>query len=179
MRLVLVSPLYPPDVAWPAPYVKELAKRLAKEHIVTIVTYGHLPEQVPDVKIIAIDKRRPLILRLIAYVVALWRATRNADLVYAQNGPSVELPLAIVNFFLQRPLVMQWGDTPAHEYAQKHFSRRAIERAAFAHAKVITDAPSAKPEILPLEPRPDAALAEWERSWNTHLQSLKKEFQNV
>jgi hypothetical protein len=176
MRLVLASPLYPPDVAWPASYIKELAKRLAEEYEVTIVTYGRLPEQVRGVKIVAIDKRRMLPLRLIAYTIALWGALRRADVIYAQNGPSVELPLVIANFFLRRPLIAQWGDVPAHAYAQEHFARRMIERAAFGHAKMINESPLPKPEILPLEPRPEAALAQWEESWQEHVRMLKAIF---
>src|SRR3989344_9051256 len=40
MKIVLATALYPPDIAPPAPYVKELATRLAANHEVTIVTYG-------------------------------------------------------------------------------------------------------------------------------------------
>lgn len=177
MRLVICTPLYPPDIAEPAPYVKELAKRLAKECAVTIVTYGRLPEQVEGVQIVAVDKRRSLLPRLFSYTRALWSAARDADCIYLQNGPSVELPAALVLTFLRKKLVVHIGDRAAHEYAQKKFWRRALESWTFGKAeKIITESPLPRPEILPLEERPDTALAQWEQSWTEHIAILKKVF---
>ena len=175
MKIVLATPLYPPDIAEPAPYVKELARRLAPDHQVTVLAYGRLPEKVPGVTIVAIDKRRPLPVRLFLYTIALLRAARSADIVYTQNGPSVELPVAVVNFFLRRPLVARWGDEAAHTYAQKKFMRRTVERLAFGGAKIVTGSPLPRPEILPFEPQPTDALAAWEESWQMHLRELTKQ----
>ena len=179
MKIVLATPLYPPDIAEPAPYVKELARRLAPDHQVTVLAYGRLPEKVPGVTIVAADKRHPLLVRLFLYTIALWRAARSADLIYAQNGPSIELPVAVVNFFLRRPLMARWGDEAAHAYAQKKFMRRTMERLAFGGAKTVMDSPLPRPEILPLEPRPTAALAAWEESWQAHVRELTQQFHDA
>ncbi len=177
MKIVLATPLYPPDIAEPAPYVKELAKRLSQKHEITIVAYGRLPEEVQGVRIIAVDKRRPLVLRLFRYTFALWSALRKADVIYAQNGASVELPVAIIVFFTRRPLVIGLGDRAAHEVAKKNFIRRTIERFAMKKAwSIVTDMPLERPEILPFGSRPDEALAAYETSWRTHLHNLEKTF---
>lgn len=177
MKIVLASPLYPPDIAEPAPYVKELAKRLSSGHSVTIVTYGHLPEKVANVSIIVVSKREMLAIRLIAYTMALWRAAKNADVVYAQNGPSVELPIAIVWFFLRRPLVMHVGDKAAHHYAARRPLRYLIEQLAIKSAQnVITESPLSRPEILPLEEPPTAQLSAYESSWGAHVRALLSTF---
>jgi len=172
MKIVLATPLYPPDIAEPAPYVKELAQRLSKTHQVTLVAYGRLPEQIPGVRIVAIDKRAPLPLRLIAYVRALRKAAKDADVVYAQNGPSVELPL----LFVSTRTVFHIGDTAAHVYAARHLLRRTLERLAMRRAQLVTEQPLVRPEVLPLEPRPDAALQAWEESWSAHLKTLERAF---
>lgn len=177
MRIVLATPLYPPDTEDPAPYVKELARHLASQHIITIVTYGRLPENVPGVQIVAVNKRRPLPLRLIAYTMALRRVARDADVLYAQNGPSTELPAGLVALVTRTPLVMHIGDPVAHEHAATHPLLRLIERFAFSRAQaVITDSPLPRPEILPLEPEPVAAQDAHRVSWEMHLRTLENTF---
>lgn len=78
MKIVLATPLYPPDIAAPALYVKELAKRIATLHDVTIVAYANLPETMPEVRMIAVSKRQPLPLRLLTYFAALIRSVRQS-----------------------------------------------------------------------------------------------------
>ena len=59
MTLVLASPLYPPDLAEPAPYTKELARRLSTTHTVIVVAYGRLPEKVPGARNKTLKKPKP------------------------------------------------------------------------------------------------------------------------
>jgi len=180
MRIILATPLYPPDVAQPAPYVKEVAKRLGERHQVSVVAYGRLPEKVSGVHIIAVSKSRPLPLRLLAYTLALWRAARSADVIYAQNGASVELPVGLVALFTGRPLVMCLGDTSAHARADKNYYLKIIERFAFSRARVtVTDMPFERPEILPFEPMPEAQLQAYEKAWDSHIESLEKTFKDI
>lgn len=180
MKIALLSPLYPPDIGEPAPYVKELAKRLAGRHEITIITYGRSPEKVPGARVVAVNKYYPLPLRLIAYFAALWRNARTADVIYAQNGPSVELPLALAALLSKSPLVMRLGDIPAHEYARRNPLRRLIEKSALGQARrVIADTPLKRPIIWPLEDFPAPALAAWNASWNTHLELLENIFKDA
>ena len=179
MRLLLATPLYPPDIAEPAPYTKELAGRLAPLYEVTVLTYGHLPEKVEGVRIVVIDKRAPLILRLARYTKALVREWHKADVLYTQNGPSVELPIALVRAWVRKPLFIRLGDTAAHQYASRHLLRRMLETLVLRSAQIV-DAPYLqKPEMLPFSPRPDSALATWEHSWEQHLEQLQKTFDHV
>lgn len=180
MRIVLATPLYPPEIAEPGPYVKELAKRLVKLHEVAIVTYARLPEKVPGVPIIAVNKRRPLPLRLLIYLLELRRAAKHSDVIYAENGASVELPVGLISLFNKRPLIMHIGDRAAHSRAQINPILRYIERFTFSRArKVITDIPLSKPEIIPFEPFPAEKLAAYERSWNAHLRVLEDMFSHA
>ena len=177
MRIVLATPLYPPEIAEPAPYIKELAKRLAKSHEVTIVAYARLPEDVPGARIIAVDKYLPLFLRLPRYFFSLLQAARSADVVYAVNGASVELPAALVSLFSSSPLIIRIGDRAAHERAQNNIVAGLIERFAFSRARdVIEDAPKVRPEIIPFEPYPAEQFAAYEQSWDAHLRTLEKLF---
>lgn len=174
MRVLIVTPLYPPEVADAALYTKELARRLSKDHKITIVTYAHLPEEVYGVSIVTIDKRRPRLARLRAFREAFLRAVKNADIVLAINGASVELPLLLTPIPKSVRLVFCIADAMAHARAG------LIERLAFARADIIVrELPPRRPEILPLEPEPTEALAAYEASWTTHLHTLESLFSHV
>jgi hypothetical protein len=168
MKILLATPLYPPDVAQPAPYTKELASRLAQAgHDVVAVVYGRLPEPVAGVRIVGVDKRQALPARLWDFYRTLSREAREADIIVAENGPSVELPL----LFVRGRIVLHVGDRAA---LGKGGVLAALARWRAAH--VVTDMPPERPEILPFVPRPDAALAHYEQSWTTHLAHLQTLF---
>jgi hypothetical protein len=174
MKIVLATPLYPPDVAWPAPYIKELARRLSPAHSVTVVTYGDMPETVENVRFVAISKRLPRAQRLMLYTLALLKEARIADVIYAENGASVELPLTVASFLSRTPVLLHIGDTRAHERAKKNAALGSIEKAAMQSArKIVADSPLERPEILPFAPYPTNDFAAYEASWQKHLETLE------
>lgn len=177
MKIVLATALYPPDIAEPASYVKTLAKHLTASHTVTIVTYGHIPEKIPGVRIIATAKSYVLPVRLLLYTISLFRAGREADLLYMQNGASVELPVAIVSIFTRIPVFIRFGDTSAHVWAQKHFLRRLVENFVSKKGYSVTAPnPLARPEILPFDEYPAKEFQNYENSWKEHLVALENTF---
>jgi glycosyltransferase involved in cell wall biosynthesis len=176
MKIAIATPLYPPDLGSLALYVKELAMRLKKEHEVTIIAYTHLPEPIPGVHIIAISKRQPLPLRLIAYFFALLRLMREADVVQAENGASVELPLTWAARLCRTPYLFHIGDAPASEYAKQDRARARIEARARTGARsVLTHLPLPRPEIL-LGARDENAWNRYESSWAEHLAMLQEAY---
>ncbi len=164
MKIVIASPLYPPDIADPAPYVKELARRLSGEHTVVVVTYGRLPEEVPGVQIMTTDKRQPALFRIIGFTVSLFRALRSADILYVQSGVSAELP-ALTALSWYRPKVLL-RITNGAEGLVRHTVRHIMLRHA---TRISTVAALVRPEILPFAPRPEAALRAYGSAWETHL----------
>lgn len=94
MKIVIATPLFPPDIGRPAEYVKELAKRLAGRCSVTVVAYGSLPEQVPGAKVVTVPKNWPIPLRMVAFTWRLWRELKGAQAVWVCDGASVGLPSA-------------------------------------------------------------------------------------
>ena len=185
MRIILATPLYPPDIAFPAPYIKELAKRLAgkgtlvdSKYEVTIVTYSDIPEEIPGVRILAVSKHKPLIYRIIAYTLQLARVVGKTDLIYAENGASVELPLGIVTFFTRTPLIIHLSDAFSHTRATQQKVYGMIERFALSRArKIITDIPLEKPEVLHFDPPSTAVVTAYQSSWNKHMSELTTAFE--
>lgn len=177
MRIAIATPLYPPDIAEPAPYVKELATRLATKHTVTIVTYGRFPEEIPGVRIVCVSKQRPLLIRLALYTFVLLRETRKADCVYAINGASVELPAGLVARLSQKPLFAHTRDSSAHARAQIDSLLGHIENFLLSRADaVVSNTPLSRPEVLPFVPHPTEAMEAYEASWQEHVRTLESTF---
>lgn len=180
MRIVIATPLYPPDIAPPAPYVKELIKRLAEKHQVTVVIYGRLPEKVPGVSFVCVDKRLLLPLRLLQFSFVLFKETLYADVLYVENGASVELPAGLTAFFTRKPLVIHSGDKSAQKKAEKNVWLKHISNFARAQAQnIVEKSPAPKPEILPFKPMPKTEFEVYKISWSTHVNELGKIFKHV
>lgn len=201
MKIVITTPLYPPDVAEPAPYVKELAMRLRDTDEVTIIAYNHIPEKIPGVKIVTIQKQFPMPIRLLTFTIALFKLSKEADVIYSQNGQSTELPLSIVSLLRNKPFVLRLGDEAALGFTQKKFALRLIQRFAIRRAQAnITHSdtttktisslaeidtvhqmqrPHSRPEILPFVSTDEAILNEFEQSWVQHVNELRAFFKHV
>lgn len=168
MRILIATPLYPPEVAPAAAYAKELARRLAENHEVAVLAYVHLPETLPGVRVVTIEKRQPRLARLRSFRAALALEAARADAVVALNGASVELPLL---FGTRAPVIFCIADANAHARAG------ILERLARVRARaVVANVPSPKPEILPFADYPVNALAAWETAWQEHIAMLEKLF---
>lgn len=190
MKIALLSPLYPPDIAELASYTKVLAKRLKEHHELTILTYGYLPEPIEGVKIIAVDKRVPLPLRLIRFIGELRGLSKKVDLIYAQNGASVEFPLIVMSLISSTPYILRMGDHAALARAEKRLSLQLIDRVAQKRAqqifftehgdgakdaRVVIEGPLPQPEILPFRTLP-TDMSDYENSWGEHCKVLEKLF---
>ena len=117
MKIVLATPVYPPEIGGPATYIKELAPRLKGEHKITIVAYASTSEQVPGTKLITVSKRRPLPVRLVIYFFKLYFAARHADVLYVQNGVASGLPAVLVGHLCHVPVVIKFVGDEAWERA--------------------------------------------------------------
>lgn len=180
MKIVLVTPLYPPDIAQPAPYSKELARRLSEAHEVVVVAYAHIPEEIPNVGVKPVSKRSPLFVRLINFLFVLLRSVKGADCIYAQNGGSVELPAVLVSFVTRKPLLLCFSDATAHKRAKHGWMLKNIEHLAVRRAyKVIHTIPPQRPEILPFQKAPSEKIAQYEMAWQKHLNELNIEFNHA
>jgi hypothetical protein len=197
MKITLATPLYPPDIAEPASYIKELAKRISEKHEITIVTYGKLPEKINNVNIVMINKHLPLLARLFLYLVSLVRAAKKTDIIYAQNGPATELPSAVAAVLTKKKLILRFGDNLALNRSQNkkifYFTKAIAEKTAKfiitadiskterqKKQKLITlKNPLPRPEIIPFEQKPEKQINEYEKSWHEHINELEKIFQNA
>ncbi len=119
MKIIIATHLYPPEIAEPAPYVEKISQALERKHKIIVVTYANVQNNTSPVELLTVKKNQPLFWRLVKYTITLFRAAKNADLIYAQNGSAVSLPAVIVKYLRRRPLVIRFYQDEAWQRAQQ------------------------------------------------------------
>ena len=128
VKIVLATPLFPPEIGGPATYVKELAERLRDTHAITIVAYASTAEKVPGTRLITISKRRLLPLRLLKFTYELFKAASDADVLYVQNAVAAGLPAIFVKMLTGKPVVVKFvGDEAWERATQLRFTTKQLE----------------------------------------------------
>lgn len=173
MRILIITPLFPPDVTVPASYAKELVSRLLTSgHEVTILLYGHHPEAIPGVTYRTVSKQQHILPRLVSFTRMLFSLRSQFDYFVLLNGPSTELPFALLTPLLKSPVMLIDNDMDAAQ--NKSFLRKLI-RIWILHsgAKHLTPTQTVlvRPEIHPLLPFPTEAREAYDSAWGTHLKS--------
>jgi glycosyltransferase involved in cell wall biosynthesis len=201
MRILIATPLYPPDIAGHAPYVKELASRLKNKHQVTVIAYNHIPEQIEGVGFTIVEKNLLLPIRVALFTVKLFVASLHADIVFVQNGASTELPMIIASLFSRTPYILRLGDEKPLCLAQQNFLYRKIlgfalhaanevvthtasslyladlQKRSNLHTKAIDiTRPLPRPEILPFTEYPHSSMEAYEEAWTDHTEKLNTLF---
>jgi glycosyltransferase involved in cell wall biosynthesis len=112
MRILIATPLYPPDVGGPATYSKLLFAGLPKNDIeVALVNFGavrHLPKGI----------------RHLVFCVQVFHAAKDVDLIYAQDPASVGLPAWFAAFLRRKPFLLKVVGDYAWEQGVQRFDVR-------------------------------------------------------
>ncbi len=109
MKLVIATPLYPPEIGGPATYAYILEENLPER--------GFLVSAVPFSAV----RHLPKVVRHIAYGYRLWRAARKHDLVLALDPVSVGLPALAASRLAGKPLVLKIVGDYAWEQGTQRF----------------------------------------------------------
>lgn len=120
MKVVIATPIYPPEIGGPATYIKELCERIRDEHEITVVAYARNGEQFPGTTLIAVSKDTPLPVRLFSFTRSLIRAAKGADIIYAQNAVAAGLPAVLAGIIRRKPVVIKLVGDEAWERATQH-----------------------------------------------------------
>ncbi len=95
MRLLIATPLYPPEPGGPATYAHNLVSELPSKDIqVAVLKFSDV-------------RRYPKIVRHIAYFVLLIRAGRDADALYALDPVSTGFPAMLAAKLLRKPFFVK------------------------------------------------------------------------
>ncbi len=128
MKILIATPIYPPEIGGPATYTKELCERLHTAHDITVVAYTGERFPFPGTQLIAISKSRPLPIRLIRYTLAVWKASRDMDVLYVQNAVAAGLPVALVSSLRRKPFILKFvGDEAWERATQMKKTKKLLE----------------------------------------------------
>ena len=107
-RILIATPLFPPDIGGPATYTKILVDELpGREFGMRVVHFGSV-------------RYLPKVIRHIAYGLRMFYQTRYADVVYAQDPVSVGLPALAASFLRRKPFYLKVvGDYAWEQYQQQ------------------------------------------------------------
>jgi glycosyltransferase involved in cell wall biosynthesis len=95
MRILLATPLYPPEIGGPATYARFLEKELPPHGVaITVLPFSTV-------------RRLPPGVRHLVYLFKLLALGRGADLIFAQDAYSVGLPSVAAATLLRRPLLIR------------------------------------------------------------------------
>ena len=109
MKIVLATPLYPPEIGGPATYTKELESELPRQGVeVAVVKFSDV-------------RRLPKLIRHIAYTWQVYRVARHADIIFAQDTVSCGLPALIASRLARIPFLVRVPGDHAWEQARQRF----------------------------------------------------------
>ena len=178
MKILIVTPLFPPDTGAPAPYTKQLLKHLNESgYSITLITYGKLPENAPYEKIIVLNKRWPKLFLLLASVFYVLREAKDNERIIVNNGPSSELPVLLASMFVFSPIILCLSDPIAKIRTRTGFYS-LIHRLLTKRSAKIVDLPDEKkylkPEKLPFNNESDRQkiIKEQTMWWREHISNL-------
>lgn len=109
MKLVIATPLYPPEPGGPATYAKLLEEGLPGEGVeVTLVKFGDV-------------RHLPRLVRHVAYFRLVRRVLKKADAVLALDPVSTGLPACLAAWSLRKPFVVKVVGDYAWEQGRQRF----------------------------------------------------------
>jgi len=109
MRLLVATPLYPPEPGGPATYAKLLEERLPQQGIrVKVVPFSLVRHHAP-------------VVRHIVYSLMLARYAGQADVIFVQDTFSTGAPAALVAWIFRKPLILRVPGDYAWEQGTQRF----------------------------------------------------------
>ena len=121
MKILLATPIFPPEIGGPATYSYEISRRLMKKgHDVRVVTFADTKPNVEDVEVIPVRLNYGFLgslRRQLWLFFTILRAARGVDLLYAQGAVVVGLCSLIAGKLLKKPVIVKFVGDVAWEQA--------------------------------------------------------------
>lgn len=126
MRIVLATGIYPPDTGGPASYTQALLTWFKEQgDEATVITYSDAPGS--DVNVVRVLRGSSVLSRYARYAWAVYKAARQADIVYLQGPVSEGFPGAIGAMLAGKPRVMKIVGDYAWEQAQQKGEKALLD----------------------------------------------------
>lgn len=127
MKIVLATPIYPPEIGGPAIYSQKLKEGLEKEgNAAKVVSYSGF-------------KKYPQPLRIFLYFLRLFKNTKGYDLIYAFNLTSCGLPACLASKILRKKFLIRVGGDFLWERAVEARRTKKPLREYFQESKTLKE----------------------------------------
>lgn len=131
MKILIVTPIFPPQIGGPATYTYELAKRLIPSHQVTIIAFGEKLMKLGGAKIVSVPLLGGVlgaIGRQATLIKAVASAARETDVIYAQGALVVGFTSSLIARIQGKPLIIKFvGDEVWEEALRKKKTNLELE----------------------------------------------------
>jgi glycosyltransferase involved in cell wall biosynthesis len=120
VRITIVTPIFPPEIGGPASYVPELAKRLCKDHQVTVIVFcSQKPKQYDEFKVVWVSTGGGLLIRQGQLLLKLLLQCYNSDLIYAQGTVTVGWASLVATTLMSNRLMVKFVGDELWEQSQR------------------------------------------------------------
>jgi len=130
MKILITTPIFPPEIGGPATYVKEFAQRAKKkDNDVEIITLTDVEnDNLDDIDITSVKRTRNKLARHSSLFSKILKKAKKHDLIYAQNPGAVGLPSVLAGSILRKPVVVKYvGDTAWEKAFREGKTKKLLE----------------------------------------------------
>lgn len=121
MKILITTPIFPPEIGGPATYTLEVSRRLqARGHTVRIITFADSSPEVSDLEIASVRTSYPVlgsIIRQSRFFMTVLGAARDVNMIYAQDPLVVGPSSLIAARFTRKPIIVRFGGDFVWQYA--------------------------------------------------------------
>ncbi len=128
MKILISTPLFPPEISYPAQFSKSFAKHLANcGYDVVVATFSDFPEKIENVEIVHVKKSDNLIWRLIKFYFLMIKEIKKQDLVILkQAGISTFLTLLVCKFYKVKTILKLREDEVSTRIKNQRISQNSF-----------------------------------------------------
>jgi len=132
MKILLTTPIFPPEIGGPATYTYEISRRLAERgHDVSVVTFADTKPEVKDIKVIPVRLNYRFLgslRRQSRLFFTILSAVRGMDLLYAQGAVVVGLCSLVIGKLTRKPVLVKFvGDVAWEQAVNTGKTKKSLE----------------------------------------------------
>ena len=121
MKILITTPIFPPEIGGPATYTLEVSRRLKERgHQIRVVTFADSKPEIEDLEVLPVRLNYRIlgtIVRQARLFFTILRATRGTELIYSQGPVVVGLCSLTVGKLLRKPVIVKFVGDIAWENA--------------------------------------------------------------
>lgn len=131
MKILITTPIYPPEIGGPATYASGLLKNLSLDHNISVITFTKNPEKSKKANILSIPQYRHafgIIFRQAKLLLQILKIGKKADIIYSQGPIVVGTASIIAGRMLQKKVILKFvGDIAWEESQRRSSSKLTLE----------------------------------------------------